>query len=159
RITSSGESLGTPCYMAPEQVSGTNPVDARTDVYSTAVVLYEIVTGRPPFQGSNGFAVMLSHQNELPVAPVEIEPAIGRQLSQAIMTALEKSPERRFQSAADFHKALTEAMSFVPLSRPARIGRASHARTAGLVAGASMFLGGLVTWAAHIKLHKSNAPA
>jgi serine/threonine-protein kinase len=162
RITSSGESLGTPCYMAPEQVVGTNPVDGRTDIYSTGVVLYEIVTGRPPFQASNGFAVMMAHQNTQPIPPAEIDPAIGWPLSGVITAALQKSPERRFQNAAQFHEALTQAMpgapaSLAPLS--AGVLARGHARIAALVACGCMCLGGLMMWAARLKFREANAVA
>jgi serine/threonine protein kinase len=157
RITSSGESLGTPCYMAPEQVTGTEPIDGRTDVYSTAVVLYEIVTGRPPFEGSNGFAVMLAHRNTSAAPPVEIEPAVGWQLSRAIMTALEKDPARRFQSAAEFHKELTKAMAPAVAPPPLPPPGWRHSRRAVSVASAGMFLCGLTALAAHVAWQRGSA--
>lgn len=110
-LTGSGENIGTPVYMSPEQVVGNEPVDARTDVYSAGVVLYEVVTGKPPFQGSNGFAVMLAHRNTPPVPPIELNPAIGERLNRVILTALEKEPARRFTGSAEFEKALEEAMA------------------------------------------------
>jgi len=135
RLTTPGENLGTPCYMAPEQVTGTEPVDARTDVYSTGVVLYEIATGQPPFTASNGFAVMLAHQNTPPVAPVELEPSIPPKLNQVILTALEKNPDCRFQSAAEFSTALAEAcgkiaapVAAVPAPPPAAVAAAAARR-------------------------------
>jgi hypothetical protein len=114
RITGSGESVGTPVYMAPEQVTGTEPTDARADVYAAGVVLYELVTGRPPFQGTNAFAVMLAHRNEKPMPPIKLAPEIGPRLNRVILTALEKEPDKRFQSAAEFRTALEEAMAAVP---------------------------------------------
>jgi len=155
RITSSGESLGTPCYMSPEQVTGTETVDGRSDVYSTAVVLYEIVTGRPPFRGSNGFAVMLAHRNTAPAPPVEIEPAVGWQLSRAIMTALEKDPAHRFQSAAEFHRELTKAMS--PVAAPPAVRGWRHSRRAVMAASAAMFVCGLMALAARITWQKGGS--
>jgi eukaryotic-like serine/threonine-protein kinase len=111
RLTGSGENVGTPCYMSPEQVIGTEPVDGRSDVYSAGVVLYEVVTGQPPFAGTNGFAVMQAQRSTPPVPPITINPAIGPRLNRIILTALEKNPERRFQSAAEFQHALDDAMS------------------------------------------------
>src|SRR5262249_54994477 len=155
RITASGESLGTPCYMSPEQVTGSAPVDARTDVYSTGVVLYEVLTGKPPFAGANGFAVMLAHQNTEPVAPSELDPSIGQGLSRAILKALEKDPSRRFPNAGAFREALEEAMSqreFTPIpqrpSNPAR--RQKHIAT--VVGVGSACLGGLLAWGAHVAM-------
>ena len=111
RLTGSGENIGTPCYMSPEQVIGTEPVDGRSDVYSAGIVLYEVVTGQPPFAGTNGFAVMQAQRSTPPVPPITINPAIGPRLNRIILTALEKNPDRRFQSAAEFQHALDDAMA------------------------------------------------
>jgi serine/threonine-protein kinase len=110
RLTQSGELAGSPCYMAPEQAVGSSPVDARCDTYSAGVVLYEIVTGRPPFVGETSFAVLLAHQSSVPQPPVEIEPAIGKELNQVILKALEKDAALRFQTAGEFRAALQGAM-------------------------------------------------
>jgi serine/threonine-protein kinase len=69
RLTGSGKNIGTPCYMSPEQVVGNEAVDARSDVYSAGAVFYEVVTGNPPFTGTNDFAVMLAHRNTLRCRP------------------------------------------------------------------------------------------
>jgi len=121
-LTGSGENIGTPTYMSPEQVVGNEPVDARTDVYSAGVVLYEVVTGKPPFQGTNGFAVMLAHCNTPPVPPIEINPEIGERLNRVILTALEKEPARRFPTSAEFEQAIAEAMAD-PSGGPIRVPR------------------------------------
>jgi serine/threonine-protein kinase len=109
RITGSGESLGTPWYIAPEQVDGKGVVDTRTDVYSTGVVLYEVATGRLPFPGTNGFAVACAHLEKEPAPPVQLDPEIGACLSAVILKAMEKAPSRRFPSAAAFRAALQVA--------------------------------------------------
>jgi serine/threonine protein kinase len=156
RITGSGENLGTPCYMSPEQVIGTEAVDARTDVYSTAVVLYEVVTGVPPFRGSNGFAVMLAHQSTRPTAPVELEPSITPQLNDAILKALEKDPANRFRNAEMFSEALIEADAprVIPTAAraPWRLGRIPTT-----IAGAAACALGLA-WIALGTLHKAPEP-
>ncbi|HYW44027.1 MAG TPA: protein kinase [Bryobacteraceae bacterium] len=109
RITGSGESLGTPWYIAPEQVDGKGEVGARTDVYSTGVVLYEVATGRLPFPGTNGFAVMRAHLEKEPPPPVQLAPEIGARLSAVILRAMEKAPSRRFPGAAAFRAAILVA--------------------------------------------------
>ena len=106
RLTGSGESLGTPWYIAPEQVDGKGQVDARTDIYSTGVVLYEVATGRLPFPGTNGFSVMRAHLEKEPTPPVQLAPEIGARLSAVILRAMEKAPSRRFPSAAAFRSAI-----------------------------------------------------
>jgi len=119
RITSSNQSLGTPMYIAPEQVDGSGEVDARSDVYSTGVVLYEIATGQVPFPRKNGYAVMRAHVETPPAAPTTLDPAIGERLNEIILKAMEKDPARRFQSSAAFRDALGEAATLPPAVRPA----------------------------------------
>jgi serine/threonine protein kinase len=111
RLTQSGEFAGSPSYMSPEQALATGEIDARSDLYSTGVVLYEVVTGRPPFDGATPFAVMLGHQSAAPVPPIRMDSAISPGLNQVILTALEKDPKRRFRSAEDFQIALRKAVT------------------------------------------------
>lgn len=162
RITGSGENIGTPCYMSPEQVSGTAPADARSDIYSTGVVLYEVVTGRPPFQGTNGFAVMLAHQNTAPAPPIELEPAIDPRLNQVILKALEKDPAARFQSAAEFHTALKDAVSqpaaVVEATQTPRKVRRPKRWRAAIAFGFAVGVCGLAAWSGHFPLLHRNTP-
>ena len=105
RITATGMALGSLYYMSPEQVKAL-PLDPRSDIYSVGVTLYEIVTGRRPIQGDSFFAIMRAHLDQKPPAPIELAPQISPELSSLIERALEKSPEYRFQTAADFSSAL-----------------------------------------------------
>jgi serine/threonine-protein kinase len=109
RLTQSGALAGSPCYMSPEQISGTLQVDERSDLYSTGVLLYELLTGRPPFDGDDGFGVMLAHQKTAPPPPIQWEPSIGPKLNAVVLRALEKDRTRRIQSAQEFRSELKEA--------------------------------------------------
>jgi class 3 adenylate cyclase len=105
RLTQEGALVGTVAYIAPEQAVGTDP-DARSDLYSLGAMLYEMVTGRPPFLGDDAVTVVSQHINTPPVSPAwhnaEVPPALDR----LILSLLEKDPERRPQSAAATAEAL-----------------------------------------------------
>lgn len=105
RLTQSGELAGSPYYMSPEQISDAK-LDARTDLYSLGVVLYEMATGQRPFPGDSSFEVMRAHVENAPAPPIELEPAIGPDLDRVILAALAKDPADRVQSAENFQKAL-----------------------------------------------------
>jgi serine/threonine protein kinase len=108
--TRPGFVLGSLHYMSPEQVRGER-VDARSDLYSTGVTLYEILTGRRPFDGKTEYEVMTGHLREEPKRPVELNPSIPNNVSQTILRAMAKDAARRFQTAAEFLAAL-EGISF-----------------------------------------------
>lgn len=93
--------LGTAQYFSPEQARG-EAIDARTDLYSTGVVLYELLTGRPPFRGDTAVAVAYQHISEAPVPPNVLNPAISPALNAVVMRALAKNKDERFQTASDF---------------------------------------------------------
>ncbi len=97
--------IGTAAYFSPEQAKG-EPVDARADLYSTGVVLYEMLAGRQPFRGETPVAVAYQHVSEPPVAPSEINPGVPRSLDAVAMRALAKDPFQRYQDAAAFRSAL-----------------------------------------------------
>jgi serine/threonine-protein kinase len=105
RLTGPGMALGSLYYMSPEQIKAF-PVDARSDIYSVGVTLYEIVTGRRPVQGDSLFSIMAAHLQQIPVPPIQIAPHIPPELSSIIERSLQKSPEDRFQTAEDFRSAL-----------------------------------------------------
>ncbi|HEY6568331.1 MAG TPA: Stk1 family PASTA domain-containing Ser/Thr kinase [Actinomycetota bacterium] len=93
--------LGTASYLSPEQAQG-SPVDARTDIYSLGVVLYEMLTGRPPFTGDTPVAVAYKQVNESPVVPSQLNPDVPARLDAVVMKALAKNPSNRYQTADEF---------------------------------------------------------
>ncbi len=105
-LTKTGTTMGSIYYMSPEQVSGSGPVDARSDLYSLGVSLYETVTGTRPFQGEHDYAIFSAHLNDAPVPPREKNANISPELNQVILKSLAKKPEERFQTAAAFRQAL-----------------------------------------------------
>ena len=104
--TQTGSLLGTPAYMSPEQVTGSASVDARTDVYAAGVVLFEAVTGRPPFAALTVFELLRKHVDEAPPRPRALRPDLPVGVEQVILTALAKAPGQRFADAAAMGQAL-----------------------------------------------------
>ncbi|MFO0589542.1 MAG: serine/threonine-protein kinase [Polyangiaceae bacterium] len=107
-LTSAGTLIGSPGYMAPEQWNS-RPVDARTDLYACGVMLYQMVTGRLPFEADNPFMVAAMQTRDIPAAPHQRNPRVSRTLSVVILKALKPSPEDRFQSAREMREALLAA--------------------------------------------------
>ena len=111
RITKTGQFLGTPLYMSPEQAKGDPDPDRRIDIYSLGVILYEMLEGKTPFTGENYFQLIWKHSNE--EAP-EMEAEIPERLSRAIMRALSKEARHRFPTMLDFEEAIIEAVPETP---------------------------------------------
>jgi tetratricopeptide (TPR) repeat protein len=105
-LTSTGVSIGTPAYMAPEQIAGERAIDARADVYALAVVGYEMLTGARPFTGASAQAVLAAHMTEPPVPVRQQRPEVPARVSDAIGQALAKDPNARFATMAEFRKSL-----------------------------------------------------
>jgi predicted ATPase/serine/threonine protein kinase len=104
-ITAPGVLVGTPIYMSPEQCQGLE-LDARSDVYSLGCVLYEMLTGQPPFFGGSVVSIALKHITEQPIAPGALAPDLGPDVDAVVMKALAKSAARRFASAGGLATAL-----------------------------------------------------
>src|SRR3954449_9159570 len=108
RMTETGMSLGTPHYMSPEQAMGEREITARSDVYALGAVLYEMLSGAPPFTGSTAQAVVARVVTESPRSLTTQRHTIPRHVEAAVLTALEKLPADRFATAAEFAEALRD---------------------------------------------------
>jgi len=116
-ITDRGFAVGTPAYMSPEQASAERDLDGRSDLYSLACVLFEMLTGQPPFAGSGARATMARHAIEPPPSIRSLRPTVPVAVELALTRALAKAPEDRFPGIADFCEALaTPATVTVPVA-------------------------------------------
>jgi eukaryotic-like serine/threonine-protein kinase len=104
-MTETGSILGTAQYLSPEQAQG-HPVSARSDLYSTGILLYECLTGRVPFDGDSPVTIALKQVSEEPIPPAELNPAVSPELEDVVLHAMAKDPAWRFASADEFIAAL-----------------------------------------------------
>jgi len=104
-LTRMGFKLGTPHYMAPEQIQG-RQIDHRADLYALGVMGFQLVTGQRPFKGQSHEAIWHAHVYEKPPSPLEIDPSIPRPLGDVILKLMEKDPASRFQSAGEVYQLL-----------------------------------------------------
>jgi serine/threonine-protein kinase len=114
--------MGTPHYMSPEQAMG-KLVDGRSDLYAVGLLLYEMLLGKPPFDGDDSYAVGYKHVHEQPVAPSQADPKIPGALSAIIMKCLAKSAADRYDRGFDLADALTLFLGSGTDSRSARAAR------------------------------------
>jgi serine/threonine-protein kinase len=105
-LTAEGTLLGTPSYMSPEQATGREDLDARSDIYSVGAVAYFLVTGRPPFVDEKVLRVLMAHLQEPPVPPDQVRPDVPHDLSRIILRCLQKSPPDRYPTARALETAL-----------------------------------------------------
>ena len=109
-MTATAAVIGTAQYLSPEQARGES-VDARSDVYATGCVLYELLTGSPPFVGDSPVAIAYQHVRETPKPPSEVRPGLARELDSIVLKALNKNPLNRYQNAAEMRQDLVRALS------------------------------------------------
>jgi serine/threonine protein kinase len=113
QLTQPGTTLGSVYYMSPEQVRGAT-VDARSDLYSVGILLYELLSGRRPFEGDTTYGILNQQLNSAPRPPIEVNPQLPKQLNDLILLSLAKDPAQRFQSADAFRNALCITVGKAP---------------------------------------------
>jgi len=119
-MTQTAQVIGTAQYLSPEQARG-DRVDARSDLYSAGCLLYELLTGRPPFTGDSPVAIAYQHVRENPIPPSRIDPDIPLWADAIVLKAMAKSPADRYQSAAEMRADLQRAASGMPIAAPTRV--------------------------------------
>ena len=112
-ITGAGVMIGTPEYMSPEQVEA-KEIDQRADIYSMGIMLYEMVTGRVPFEGDTPFTIGMKHKGEVPRDPIELNAQIPEDLSRVILRCLEKDKDKRYRSAGEVRSELANIEKGIP---------------------------------------------
>jgi serine/threonine protein kinase len=121
--TRTGSLMGTPLYMSPEQCKGAGVLDHRTDIYSLGVILFEMLSGRPPFMAEGVGELFAKHMLEDPPSVTEFAPGAPPHMAAAIMKALAKEPDARFPSMDEFRKAI---IGEIKVTAPAASGRPSR---------------------------------
>ena len=114
-MTQTAQVIGTAQYLSPEQARGER-VDARSDLYSAGCLLYELLTGRPPFTGDSPVAIAYQHVREAPVPPSRIDPELPAWCDAIVLKAMEKDPADRYQSAGEMRNDIQRALSGAPVA-------------------------------------------
>ncbi len=116
-MTGTSAVMGTAQYLSPEQARG-EVVDARSDLYSTGVLLFELLTGRPPFTGDSAVAIAYQHVSEMPTPPSQIDNGVSLDVDAVVMHSLAKRADDRYQSAAEFRAAVNRCIAGSPMTAP-----------------------------------------
>jgi serine/threonine-protein kinase len=129
KLTQTGTGVGSLYYMSPEQIQGVATPDARSDLYSVGVSLYELVTGKRPFDGDSQFAIMSAHLAGTPVPPITVDPRLPKLLNDVILMSVAKDVASRFQTATALRNALSnvaaglQPAAAIPAPAPAAAAR------------------------------------
>ena len=131
-MTQTAQVIGTAQYLSPEQARGER-VDSRSDLYSTGCLLYELLTGRPPFTGDSPVAIAYQHVREDPIPPSRVDPDVPAWADAIVLKAMAKSPADRYQTAADMRADLRRAASGLPVAAapPTRVDMYSQTQRMG----------------------------
>ncbi len=124
-MTSASAVMGTAQYLSPEQARG-EVVDARSDLYSAGVLLYELLTGRPPFTGDSPVSIAYQHVSEMPVPPSQVDPGVTAEVDSVVLQALAKRTEDRYQTAADFRADVERAIAGAPVTAAVQAVTSQH---------------------------------
>ncbi|HTZ91447.1 MAG TPA: Stk1 family PASTA domain-containing Ser/Thr kinase [Streptosporangiaceae bacterium] len=116
-MTQTAQVIGTAQYLSPEQARGER-VDARSDLYSTGCLLYELLTGRPPFTGDSPVAIAYQHVKEEPLPPSRVDPEVPAWADAIVLKAMQKDPADRYQSAGEMRNDIQRALSGAPVAAP-----------------------------------------
>ncbi|MER7541907.1 Stk1 family PASTA domain-containing Ser/Thr kinase [Spirillospora sp. NPDC127506] len=117
-MTQTAQVIGTAQYLSPEQARGER-VDARSDIYSTGCVLYELLTGKPPFTGDSPVAIAYQHVREEPVPPSQVDPQIPQWADAIVLKAMAKDADHRYQSATEFRQEIQRVLQGQPVASTA----------------------------------------
>jgi eukaryotic-like serine/threonine-protein kinase len=134
-MTQTAQVIGTAQYLSPEQARGER-VDARSDLYSTGCLMYELLTGRPPFTGDSPVAIAYQHVRENPVPPTVVDPDIPAWADAIVLKAMAKDPNDRYQSAGEMRMDVQRAQNGMALAAPTRLD--SYGRTQAMGAATMM---------------------
>jgi eukaryotic-like serine/threonine-protein kinase len=116
-MTQTAQVIGTAQYLSPEQARGER-VDARSDLYSTGCLLYELLTGRPPFTGDSPVAIAYQHVKEAPIPPSQVDPEVPPWADAIVLKSMQKDPADRYQSAGEMRNDIQRALSGAPVAAP-----------------------------------------
>jgi eukaryotic-like serine/threonine-protein kinase len=143
-MTQTAQVIGTAQYLSPEQARGER-VDARSDLYSTGCLLYELLTGRPPFLGDSPVAIAYQHVRENPIPPSRVDPEVPQWADAIVLKAMAKDPRDRYQSAAEMRADIQRALQGMPVAAPrtAAYGAATTQRVGQPTAMAGMPTGAM----------------
>ena len=129
-MTQTAQVIGTAQYLSPEQARGER-VDARSDLYSTGCLLYELLTGRPPFTGDSPVAIAYQHVRENPIPPSRVDPEIPQWADSIVLKAMAKDPGDHYQSAGDMRNDIQRALQGMPVAAPTQFGAYQGTRRMG----------------------------